>query len=526
MRPVTCAIAGLALVLAAGCKPAGPPAVASTEYLGPFAGEGAELHPDNAAPERIAFYGTDLGFTYEHEGQLQILFGDSWAIENYAPIEASTGARFDDAFGSIRLADWPDPARIGRGNVPRIRLGQNAGTNEASAIDPGHAMDLGKTPMGGFSNGTREFGIFNIGKPQGCRADADCANGLTCDETLGYVGVPYAQQDNLTLACREGAPGCVADTMTDAAGQAVPGSGFCVDDTSVLRGERVSNLLSPVGIRVLVGLRDRGQPKKYGETREWLTNKFMNVTVRAADDGAHRRVYLWGRPGFVGVAANRRSLALYFAYVDMPAGPGFEWKPQYYAGGEGEAAKFSPDERDAVPVDLDSAVDGVQPEEAVDIVNQMSVAWVEPLGKWIMFYGGGLTTLPSPALPDCGVLQLFAGAECKDVAVGNGAVRMRSADHPWGPWTPPQDVVTADPGQGATGQYGPGGALRHADCKAPDCAPHSDIFVYHPDEYGFFYSANIIEQWIRPAGDGVDILWNASTWDPYRVVLLRTRISR
>lgn len=543
MRPITCGTAGLVLAALAGCGSAEPPAVVSTEYLGPFAGQGATLHPDNVAPQRVEFYGTDLGFTYEHGGKLQILFGDSWAIENYAPIEASTGSRFDDAFGAIELDDWPDPAQIGRGNIPQIRLGQNPGTTEAAAIDPGHVMDLGKTPMGGFSNGTREFGIFNIGKPQGCATDADCSNGLTCDVGLGFFGVPYSQQDNLTLGCREGAPGCVADTMADTAGAPVPGSGFCTDPTSVLRGPRVSNLLSPIAIRVLIGLRDAAVPKKYPETRNWLTNKFMNVTARtvesfdpagdskpdfspAAGDGGKQRVFLWGRPGFVGVAENGRSLGLYFAYADMPAGPGFEWKPMYYAGGDGDAAKFSPNESDAVPVDLDSTIAGVQPEEAIDIVNQMTVAWVAPLGKWVMFYGGGLTTLPSPALPDCGVLQLFAGAECKDVQVGNGAVRMRNADQPWGPWTPPQDVITADPAGGPKGQFGPGGALRHVDCKAADCAPHSDIFVYHPDEYGFFYSANIIEQWIRPVGDGVDILWNASTWDPYRVVLLRTHIRK
>jgi hypothetical protein len=52
------------------------------------------------------------------------------------------------------------------------------------------------------------------------------------------------------------------------------------------------------------------------------------------------------------------------------------------------------------------------------------------------------------------------------------------------------------------------------------------MFAYQAGEVGFFYSANIIEEWIRPAGDGVDIIWNASTWDPYRVVLLRTHIRR
>jgi hypothetical protein len=47
---------------------------------------------------------------------------------------------------------------------------------------------------------------------------------------------------------------------------------------------------------------------------------------------------------------------------------------------------------------------------------------------------------------------------------------------------------------------------------------------YQEGEYGFLYSANIIEQWTRPAGRAVDIYWNASTWDPYRVILLKTRI--
>ena len=546
MRLAIIAAAGFCALLTGACRAAGPPVVVTTEYLGPFTGADASLHPDNLAPHRIAYYGTDLGFSYQHGGQLQFLFGDSWASdENYAPIEASSGPRFDDGFGSIDLDRWPDPARIGPGNIPLIRLGQNPRTTEMAAIDPGHAMDLGKTPMAGFSNGTQEFGIFNITKPLGCSRDADCSNGLGCDTTLGYFGVRFSQEDNLTLGCRDSTPGCAADTMADAAGAPVPGSGFCTDETSVLRGERVSNLLNAMGLRVRIGLRDPAAAKKYIDTRDWLTNKFMNVAVRTVEafvppssagtprpdyspakgSGGNQRVFLWGRPGFVGVAANGRSLGLYFAYVDMPAGPGYPWQPMYYAGSAEGVPQFSAQERDAVPVDLDSTTAGVQAGEVIDIVNQMSVAWVEPLRKWVMFYGGGLSTLPTAVLPNCGVLELFTGAECRDVVVGNGAVRMRSADDPWGPWTPPQDIIAGtDPDGGPQGQYGPGGALRHAGCQDPRCAPHSRIFVYHPNEYGFFYAANIIGEWTRPAGDGADILWNASTWDPYRVVLLRTRI--
>ena len=524
-------------------SPATGPTVESTTYLGPFAGEGAALHPDNMTPHAIAFYGTDLGFTYQHGEQLQILFGDSWATEKYAPIEASTGSRFDDGFGTVDLREGFDSARITPATIPAIRLGQNPGTTEMSAIDPGHAMDLGKTPMAGFSNGAREFAVFNIGKPQGCTKDAECSNDLACDTTLGYFGSPYSQQENGTIGCRDGTPGCTSDTMFDAANKPVPSSGLCVDPTSALRTGPVSNLLSAIGIRVLIGARDEATPKRYGNVHEWLTNKFVNTTTRTVEGfdparaqqdyrpaqgpGGNRRVFLWGRPGFIGVAKNGRSLPMYFAFSDMPADAAHAWRFNYYAGSANGAARFSPDEKDAQPLDLDSSRTGVQAEELHDIANQMSVAWVEPLGKWVMFYGGGLTRLPTPVLKQCGVLELFVGAECTAVNMGNGAVRMRTADEPWGPWTPPQDVIEGGvPADGPVGQFGPGGALRHPACTDPTCAPHSDMFAYHPDEYGFFYSANIIEQWIRPAGNGVDILWNASTWDPYRVVLLRTHIRK
>jgi hypothetical protein len=211
----------------------------------------------------------------------------------------------------------------------------------------------------------------------------------------------------------------------------------------------------------------------------------------------------------------------------MPVGPGYVWKLNYYSGSAKGVPRFSPGEKDAAPVDLDSSRDGVQAEEVYDIVNQMSVAWVEPLKKWVMFYGGGLSNLPTAALQRCGILELFTGAECKDVNMGNGAVRMRIADDPWGPWTPPQDVIVGGvAADGAQGQFGPGGALRHPACTDSGCAPHSDMFAYNANEYGFFYSANIIEQWTKPVDGGVDVLWNASTWDPYRVVLLRTRIHK
>lgn len=524
------------------------PTVGETLVLGPFTGDGAALHPDNVSPRHIRYYGTDLGFTYEHNGQIQILFGDTMATEDAERIEASTGAEFDDGFGTIDLGKWTDPELIAPQNIPLIKLGQNPGTNEMSAINPGHAMEGFKTPVGGFSNGTHEFGFFYLSKPEGCRVDGDCSNGLTCDQGIGYVGEKYTTDKGLTFGCVEGSsPACTANTMVDASGAPVDGSGFCIDETSTVWADTGTGRVGAMGVKIRIGIRDTSEPRRYSPKQDWLTNKFLNIAVRTVDDfapdsgpgranqdyrtateaGRNQRIFLWGRPAFIGVNARGRTAGLYFAYVDLPADQDFDWNVQYFTGTNKDGVpQFGSSEKDAVALDLDSTDDGDQVLEAHDIVNQLSVAWIEHLNKWLMFYGGGLTNLPyPPALLDCGILEVFTGADCTDVVMGNGAIRMRTADDPWGPWTPPQDVIVGgDPSVPGSGQYGIGGMLRHPACTVDGCAPHTKARDVNPNEYGFLYSANIIEQWIKPVGDGVDIIWNASTWDPYRVILLRTRI--
>jgi len=527
---------------------AGHPRAVSTEVLGPWTGAQAPLHPANQAPHPIRYYGTDLGFTYEHGGVLHIIFGDTMATESGERIEASSGDRLDDSFGTVDLAPWNDPASLRPGHLPPILLGQNPGTEEMSAIDPGHAMEGFKTPVGGFSNGEDQFGLFYVGKPQACGADGDCPNGLACDPQLGYVGVPSAMDEGPTFGCMDGSfEACHDDTVIGDDGAPVAETGFCVDRGSTIWGAADFGRINGMATWIWIGLRDREQPKIYRHPRKWLTNRFLNVAVRtvnhfdpalggdpdrqdftpATGHGGQQRVFLWGRPAFVGVRKKSRSAGLYFAWADMPSGADFRWEPRYFTGTDEQGRPlFSAAEADAAALDLDDTRDGIQPEEPHDIVNQVSIAWVPGLRKWVMFYGGGLGDLPYlPALPTCGILEIFAGPDCLRVETGDGAFRMRTADHPWGPWSPPQDLIAGGyPRIPGSGQYGPGGMLRHAACNAEDCAPHTAARDVNPDEYGFFYSANIIEQWTRPADGGVDLIWNASTWDPYRVILLRTRI--
>ena len=524
------------------------PHATETTVIGPLTGAQAALHPDNVLPHRVAYMGTDLGWTYEHGGQLQIIFGDTAADSAETPIEASTGETYDDAFGSIDLAQWNHPDSFTRESMPLIRLGQNPGTTEVAAINPGKPMELFKTPVAGFSNGSAEFGVFFTYKPMGCSTDADCVNGASCDTGLGYFGPHHTDPAGITWACVDGsAEQCIADTLKDAEGAPIPGSGFCVDRSSTMYTDTPLGRRAALSVELLIGRRDSDNPKLYQTESVWQTSKFMNPAFRTvqafeppgsepdgfvADFGPamqpneHSKVFIWGNPHFVGVGVKGRHLGQYFAYVALPGDAPVEWQPMYFAGPDEQGhARFSPREAEAVPMDLDSTQPGTQPNNIHDIVDQVSVAWVPQLSRWIQFYGGGMITRPlEPNLPNCGVLELFTGLECKLVEIGNGAMRMRSAERPWGPWTPPEDLIAAGDPAVPEGQYGPGGMLYHPQCKDPTCAPHSTRPELAEVEYGWFYAANIIEQWTRPAGTGVDIIWNASTWDPYRVILLRTHI--
>jgi hypothetical protein len=547
MRATHCRVLAALLLGSLPIIAAADPSVGETTVLGPFTGPYAKLHPDNVAPLHIKYYGTDLGWSYLQDGKLHFLFGDTAATEKGESIQASTNALYDDGFGWVDLAEWRDPAKISPTTLPLIKLGQNPGSTEMSAINPGQAMEQFKTPIGGFTNGHDQFGMFYTSKPRGCRADSDCGAALVCDTGLGYLGEKYDNEKGQTFACIDGSPGCVADTMT-AEGKPVAATGLCTDPTSSAWAKTDVGRISGVSVKNLVSLRSTTDLRDYGNAMEWMTNKFSNATPRTvrdfdpargpgrakqdyrnADEGAsaNQRVFFWGRPGFIGVGAKGRPLALYFAYADMPAGSPVKLNLHYFTGTDAKGIpQFSSSEKDATAADLDSTRAGVQADE-VDIVDQVSIAWVEPLKKWVMFYGGGMIRTPSKLLPNCGVLELFTRGECKDVVIGNGAIRMRTANDPWGPWTPPQDVlVGGDPDRKPLEyQYAPGGILRHPDCTAANCAGATNWDGVDPREYGFLYAANIIEQWIKPAGNGVDIIWNVSTWDPYRVALVRTRIN-
>jgi hypothetical protein len=535
-------LSALALLSIATATPADVRA-RDTVILGPFTGHHAALHPDNQRAG-IEYYGTDLGWTYVHQGQIHFLFGDTWKNDRGEPVTRT----HDDTFGTIPLSEWPSGALISSSSIPRVKFATRA-DGQLATLDTGVPAEGLKTPVGAFSSGEREFAIFITGKPQACRVDSDCSGGFTCETSVGFLGERPGIPAGLTLACEEGSTACISDTLFDAANKPIGETGLCADKTSSLWTDSPSGRTSATTMEHIVAVRDQSDPAKYRKLQSWHTNKFINVAMRTVDEfdptrgvgrasqdyrnakstlEPNRRVLLWGRPEFIGVNAKNQSLSMYFAYADLPKEPSLTWSLHYFSGtDERGRPRFSASERDATPVDLDAAQRGVQSRELHDIVQHMSVVWIEALQRWVMFYGGGINDVPSPPLaPTCGLLEIFARTECKNVDMGNGAIRLRTANDPWGPWSPPQDLLVAGDAKRRPleKQYAAGGLLHHPDCVGERCQSRSPSL--QQGDYGWLYGANIIEPWITADDTGVDVIWNASTWNPYRIVLLKTRLEK
>jgi hypothetical protein len=241
---------------------------------------------------------------------------------------------------------------------------------------------------------------------------------------------------------------------------------------------------------------------------------------------------MWGKPWFSG-ASGAQALT-YLLYNELPpqsSDAPMRWAPRYFAGyGADGRPTWSDREADATPL---------YPSE-LDVVNQISVSHVEPLGVWVMLYGGGDSdtaggsssprTYESPA---------------------PGGLHLRYAKHPWGAATRPR---AADAKSGAWSE--PYVVLRPEDvpqllacrgkndppgCAAGDKVRPIDFFrarmtgadcrLGNPGyDRGIFYASIIIDELTRavePKEKGAraaELVWEISPWNPYAVWLIKSRI--
>jgi hypothetical protein len=519
--------------------------VGTTTVLAPLAGPN---YTPAAGQSAIGFWGTDLGYTIKHNGNLRILFGDTHANDSGSLI----GWGADDAQGTISLSAFPNgnavdayvashPAPAGkaswRGAAPPVTFRTNlfGKTAPMAVFRDGALLEMTyfRAPTGAFSNAIDgAYAIFDRNIQTQCSGGSNptCSGGLTCDRNMGSC-FPFGGDE--PVACVLGTSSCWCVPVS--------GGGMCQDRTSSLYNTTESGRIAAIPMRIEVANADPVIDEVY-YSQSWITNKLINSTVRTVNDfsplrangvgndyspangiapTAGEKVFIWGRPNFASANAANMSAKLYFAYVDMPryaANGRFAWAPKYFAGmNANNTPRFSTLQTDAIPLDL--SVPGDPTREKLDIVNHMAVSWVPSLNKWMMLYGGDL--------PD-DVVEFFLGANAPlAVRDPNGAIHARFASQPWGPWSAPVpvfgagDPAVSPPVQGT--QYAANGILFHPACSGPLCADDTSPAAA---DYGRLYGANIVDAWTTARANGaVDIYWNVSTWNPYQVVSMRTRVT-
>lgn len=440
----------------------------------------------------VRVFGTDLGWTYERDGVVTILFGDSWQRIDICPLQPN-----DDTLATMRLPaeDWPGyttRTSLSDAECPELTYPVDAAGTAFAPLElrrwDGVAVPLGplNTPVTGFFDGQREWGVFIVGGGQPCTPE-DAANGAQCPTDFS------AQAADLVCA-------------------RVATQSLCIDPTSTRDG--------PGAQAYYLHFAERVGTTSYVSRAMFLTNKYLNLTARAVrafdPDDARGRDYrpgtgallVWGRPGFDD--QNRvGETPPYFMYLPLPfevSGDKIVFEPRYLSGVVDGAPAFSASQSDATPLYTGE----------FEPVNHVAVSYIEPLRRWLMIYGGNSTDF------------LNADGTAGQSQPVPGAMHARFAAEPWGPWTDPDPALTND--QMAQdivcGKQAPPGCLPPPNpIIRPAC-----LEAFDPLGGGNLYGANIIDVMTRTTraesgrGPAADIFWNVSTWHPYSVVLVKTHI--
>ena len=286
---------------------------------------------------------------------------------------------------------------------------------------------------------------------------------------------------------------------------------------------------------------------------------------------------MWGRAAVVEKGgAQALPFLLYQPLAEWRSGASRKWSPHFFAGyrNDGRPA-WSEHESDAEPIYGTSATSlkvsatrltWTEPE--FDYVNQMTVSWVDPLRRWVMLYGGD-----DPAFI---VLDPGNGSAPDPVHLERsaGAIHFRIARHPWGRalhdsptsdgFTSPEPALTRRAAApylacGDGGEKELPGCMKQGDPNGPldllgtlaslstklNVGGFADVTAsclggavamagqtaLSGNPVGRLYGANIIDEWTAevkdPAAPGrraAELYWNASTWNPYQVVLFKTEL--
>jgi hypothetical protein len=359
---------------------------------------------------RFGVEGTDLGSSFEHDGRVYFLFGDTLG---------SAGRALD----SIGVTDARDPeagARVDFLTAPSARprrAGRAGRRGRAAVVPPGEQTYLTVQPPG-ISMGAFEVPVA----------------GLDLDGRTYVVVSTNHTEDRMS-------------------------------ERSVL-----TRFTMPDGFQALRTISQLPQ----GHFVKMSLHAGAGDTGALSHDGPF--VFMWGTGRY-------RQSDAYFAAVPashFEDGDG----TRYFAGTDATGTPvWSTHESDAQPVVRNGTMGDV------------SVTWCGALGLWLMTYDS------RPPAPQ-GIELTFAPA-------------------PWGPWSAPQVIFNA----ARDGAYG---TFIHDPRRQPSDGLGGPVIGQgrgNPEGVrGGAYAPYVIERWTRVANGELTLYYTLSTWNPYVVVLMRSRL--
>jgi hypothetical protein len=289
-----------------GVAPAVAQVAGPAAYLGSIAGPGSVV-----APSGVRFYGTDLGWTFEHRGTHYMLFGDTWPhdrsmcepLPHNDDSQATLPLAMPVGLPPLTIATDPDaPAEFAR-----IRLF----TDGESQV-----MGYNKTPLTAWSDGTDAvvlFGLIDLVRCGTKRGRPSCRpyEHLTCSQDVGICSPPTLGYD-APCDLATGA-GCIIGQTCEA----TP-TGLCIDPDSSQNDGTSASLPAMAAYHTHLGIQDAARPSDYRDVGTIASNKFIDVTARTVRcftgtacgndyTPGHGAVFVWGRPATRSCRAARRT---------------------------------------------------------------------------------------------------------------------------------------------------------------------------------------------------------------------------
>lgn len=503
----------------------------------PFAVDEDDRYPANAPPggnpandENPVVVGTDLGSPFEHTrsngtSELLFLFGDTKPLpeSSYAHDEngeiypsgsvftqrstnddtmaASSQASDDPPTGADRCLDLQffhgdatlDPLQKLSGDklIEPITVDGPLTANTANLTLSGTDLGLLRVPGPGFSLDHRVFALVpatNDPSTVGvaCDPTRPCETGYECLAGACYSG-DCSKIDGTTPCFKQNGDATIATSpLADPKFRSLTNSEY---EAGALDVYRQSSDIIPL------------------------------VTFHVADEAT---LYAWGRSRIMG-HPNAPSNLYFWKHAYSPA-TGFS-TPQVFVGCEDDPAicnvpLFSKNQKQKQPLYDEDRL----------IVNQSSIAYLPEYGRWVMIYGGRLPWLliwpRYPVLTEARAIDAYSG------------VYLRTAPHPWGPWSKATTIYNPY-WSNVTGyceimyrSQAQTDMLRErigSDFIEQGCDLQSETQVNwstHPLDFGVEYGTAIVPRFTEDHVDEATLYWLMSTWHPYRVVVMKTRLKK